>query len=195
MNEISVGIPEVFFIRSAISTAYKEDSFMALGFFQIIVNGEEYGRRSADATLLSCSFNEVSRRIEHRGTHVSSYMSADAENIAGSYIKAVLLDSGVDERFFDMSKAELLDSFYSGGVLWAPDGDAAFDDGAVVFQFDIGENVRIVSFRRGEWGIMALQDIKISSVDFYKTLERWSVAFLKEREMKLKVQGYTEMGE
>lgn len=131
-----IGDSPVLAIESSISKAYERLSFRALGYFVIYVGGLCYGRRSADSTLLACSFDEVGRRLAMRGRHTMPFAGdADARSIAGAFRDAVYGDEPL-ESHLGLPSPKFREMTYSNRVVWAPDGDEAFDDGSYVLQFE-----------------------------------------------------------
>jgi hypothetical protein len=47
-----------------------------------------------------------------------------------------------------MSEAQFTKTLHSNSLVWAPDGDEAFDDSSNVLQFDIADPVRLIAFKR-----------------------------------------------
>jgi hypothetical protein len=139
MSAITVGDIAAFAIESCISRSYEQPSLRGLGYFVIHLDGKIFGVKSNDATLLACSFDEVNRRIARRGTHSDVFGDElNAARIADA-VRAVLYDAGrQDESFFGMSSADFQHAVAASEIVWAPDGDEAFDDGSHVLQFDQG---------------------------------------------------------
>jgi hypothetical protein len=54
------------------------------------------------------------------------------------------IESGISQAY---EQVGLRDMIYSRHILWAPDGDAAFDDGSYILQFDVDERVRLIAFK------------------------------------------------
>jgi hypothetical protein len=185
MKSILVGNPSIFAIESGISEAYESRSVLALGFFTIHVGGCCYGRHTHDSTMLACSYNEVEERIANRGRHTASFASeVDAGKIANAFRSAVYADEQ-DENYFGVPLQQFCKTFFElpGHVEWAPDGDAAFDDGSYVLHFDIGNHVRLIAFKSGQDGLhepSTLKDIWIPAHDFYDILQRWHDAFFAD---------------
>jgi hypothetical protein len=179
-----VGNPRIFAIQSEITHAYERLSLRALGFFVIHVMDRCYGVNSPEATMLANSFDTVSRRIVARGLHTASFaLGSEAGKIASSVSRAIFCDSNEDELFFGMTKPQFTDIIYSNGLLWAPDGDAAFDDGSHVLQFDVGEKVRLIAFSRAINPIYdpeSLRDTWLAADDFYGVLQNWRDSFKAE---------------
>lgn len=68
-------------------------------------------------------------------------------------------------------------------VVWAPDGDEAFDDGSFVLQFDEKDKVRVLAFRRGKGDsdISDLAEVRLDPDEFYGVLGSWRSQFEIER--------------
>lgn len=181
---MTVGDPRTFAIESSITTAYEQLSLRALGFFVIHVAGRCYGRRESDSTMLACSYDEVKNRITRRGTHIASFATvADAGRIA-SAVRETLYAPEPKPTYFEIPDDEFREIIYSRHILWAPDGDEAFDDGSYVLQFDAEDKVRIIAFKDGAaYGIdrYTLSDIWLSADRFYQVLQDWHSGFETER--------------
>jgi hypothetical protein len=177
-----VGDSDHFALESEITHAYARKSLRALGFFLIHVAGEAYGVRLWDATMLACSLDEVARRISMRGMHTSSVLSAaESESVAIAYDRAVYREHLADELFFGMRHSEFVNLLQSRHLVWAPDGDEAFDDGSCVLQIDAGDRVRLIGFRRTMNSEPEnLKEVWMTADDFYDVLKSWHVRFLKE---------------
>lgn len=178
-----VGNPSLFAIESGISSAYERLSLRALGFFVLHVGGNRYGVYAPDSTMLACSFDEVGDRIARRGSHMLFFARDSSPGlIADSISKAVYADLP-DEVYFGLPVNEFCDLIYSAHVIWAPDGDEAFDDGSIVLHFDVENAVRLIAFNRLESGThdpRTLRDAWLPADIFYEILERWQAAFESE---------------
>ena len=68
--------------------------------------------------------------------------------------------------------------------MWAPDGDAAFDDGSRILHFDINGKVRLISFKCCGNECMHefsdLVDAWLKPDEFYGILQGWHTAFIAE---------------
>lgn len=174
-----VGDTARFAIQSEITVAYERLSFLALGCFTIHIQGRRFGVFRPDATMLACSFDEVNRRIDSRGTHLAESMqNCSAAIIADGFRRAMY---GTDvEQFTTESDVEFDNT---NRVLWAPDGDGAFDDGAYVLQCDFERDVRLIAFHCMQNGLHdpeSLRDLTVSSDEFYDVLQVWRDAFRAE---------------
>jgi hypothetical protein len=180
-----VGDPLTFAVESEISRRYEEPSLMALGYFLIHVNGRCYGVKSPGATMLANSFDAVGGRIAMRGTHKAPFATADALQLADAYSRAIYIESRDDELFLGMPEAQFKKAIYSGQLIWAPDGDEAFDDGSHVLQFDADDRVRLVAFKRPDWlpDPASVSEIWLAANDFYSALEQWREGFQNQLSM------------
>lgn len=178
-----IGDTSVLAIESSISQAYEQLSFRALGFFAIYVSGFCYGRRSADSTMRACSFDEVESRIAMRGSHVVPFTAeTDAGKIASAFRNAIYGEEP-SESHFGIPSAQFREMIYSKRIVWAPDGDEAFDDGSYVLQFDLKDQVRLIAFKSTichPYDSPTIRDIWIASDNFYDILRRWHEAFENE---------------
>ena len=175
-----IGNTSRFAIESSVTKAYERLSFRGLGFLVIHVGGVSYGRPSADSTMLACSFDEVERRIARRGTHSVPFAAEpDAGKIADSFRDAVYGDKP-KVSYFGIPRVQFVEMLYLKRIVWAPDGDEAFDDGSYILQFDIQDSVRLIAFRCGP-GLFhdptTLTDVSLQAEDFYGLLQKWHDAF------------------
>ncbi len=157
---------------------------MALGSFVIHVAGKTYGVPSPTATMLACSFDGIERRIDRRGRHGAFFAEEKADDIVKQYVSAYFSD--IDSVNGDAEKFR--SAIEVGELVMAPDGDAAFDDGSHVLQFDIGDNVRIIAFKNEIDEIAQLQSISevtLNASIFYTTLQDWSHSFMLEWKERL----------
>lgn len=179
-----VGDPRTFAIESSITTAYEQLNLRALGFFVIHVRGRCYGRRAPDSTMLACSYDEVEKRITHRGTHIAPFATLADPGLIAAAVREALYAPEPKPRYFEIPAEEFRETIYSKHLLWAPDGDEAFDDGSYVLQFDSEEQVRVIAFKRGAaYNIdqTTLTDIWLPADRFYQVLRDWHELFEAER--------------
>jgi hypothetical protein len=179
---VIVGNPSTFAIESGITKAFDRPSFRALGFFVIHVGDRRYGVHAPEATLLACSFDEVQDRIARRGSHTTPFAhEPDAGRIADAYRDSIYAPDQENELFFGLPQPEFCHLIYSKHIVWAPDGDEAFDDGSHVLHFDIGDRVRLIAFRSMEDGYHhdpdTITDVCIDAAEFYRILKQWRDAF------------------
>jgi hypothetical protein len=184
MNSVIVGNPSVFAIESSITQPYEGVGQRGLGFFVIHILGRTYGVRSPNATLLACSVDAVERRVARRGMHdVVFGAEPEAFKVVDAFRAAVYDENRHDERFFGMSSDEFRDTLASHEIVWAPDGDSAFDDGAHVLQFDQGTRVRLIAFKNAAKQAdvaRTLEDLWLSAEEYYGALEKWLGEFNAE---------------
>lgn len=176
------GYKYILAIESSITCAYKQESLLALGYFLIHVGGEQFGVKSSDATLLASSFNAVQMRIAHKGAHRAPQLAAaSADEISRSVMQALYWRNPGTRRYFGMPHERYANSLHHNNLIWAPDGDAAFDDGSHIIQFDLDDQVRIIAFKSTKEDRIDLSvDMIVPSKYFYGTLSAWVDAFKKD---------------
>lgn len=178
---LKVGKSSDFGIESGISRAYERLSQRALGFFVLKVGGRTYGVRSPEATLLACSFDAVKQRLERRGQHTAAFAwKSAATEIVYSVIASMYEETSHEKHFLGMPAPELRTLLTSKDIIWAPDGDAAFDDGGHVLQFDCDERVRLIAFRNAgdeRRTHSSISDVWLEAEKFYGLLADWSKRF------------------
>jgi len=129
MNKSFSGDKKSFAIESEITEAFERPGLRALGFFVVYIGNYRYGVHAPRATMLACSFDEVKRRMANRGKHMAPFANeSDASRIAIAVDKAIYASRDEGEIIFDTSLLELRKRIGVHKLLWAPDGDAAFDD-------------------------------------------------------------------
>ena len=174
------GNPSIFAIESNISRAYERMSLRGLGFFVIYVSGRCYGVRTPENTMLSCSYDEVAARISMRGKHdVPFATEPDGGKIADAFRAAIYSDEP-QEGYFNLPLLSFTDLIHSKCIMWAPDGDEAFDDGSFILHFDVNESVRLIAFKSNLGYVHepgSLIDVWLPADDFYGILQRWRDAF------------------
>jgi hypothetical protein len=180
---VIIGDPETFAIESVITEAYEEPSLMALGYFIIHICGGSFGLKEIDATMLACSFDEVAKRIAGRGFYNPPFpVDSSAERIANAFIRAGYEPTHKDsERFFDIVEPEFRAA--TRRLEWAPDGDAAFDDGSYVLHLEDLTNVRLIGYLSTPAYVcdpQSLREIWLPIDDFYAILQNWHDRFETE---------------
>ncbi len=186
---MTIGDERVLAIESYIEQAYSNHlSLRALGYFVIYVNGCCFGRKLKDSSYLACSLDEVQRRIRMRGLHQSPFSKIpDAAMIAKAYRFADFSDAPDSDMYFGLTRSSLSAAFSAGELVWAPDGDSAFDDGSYVLQFDIGSMVRVIGFKASDTdSVEHVNDVLIDADAYYEILNRWQSSFLTEWEKQPK---------
>ena len=176
------GVPETFAIESGLTEAYERLGFRGLGYFVIHVCSHRYGVFAPDATMLAVLLDRVARRIDNRGRHTAPFAAFDAAEVARSIIEALYTEEPERQKYLDMSPAELHRLVGTNDLMWAPNGDEAFDDGSWVLQFDVGDRVRLIAFKRDEGhpDPETLTDIWLPADHYYKILREWYENFEKE---------------
>lgn len=176
-----VGIGSMLAIESGITCAYQSRGLMALGFFIIHVSGREYGVRSPDASMLANSYDAVKERIDQKGMHTVFFSRVHSANeIAVAFMDAIYGNNPEARLYFGESHDTFREAIDSAKIIWAPDGDSAFDDGSYVLQFDVDDKVRLIAFKSTPDGVGMLSDIFVSSDVYYKILCEWTDKFERE---------------
>jgi hypothetical protein len=178
-----IGDPSTFAIESGITKAYVRLGFRALGFFVLHIGGRRFGVYAPDATMLACSFGSVEDRIAHRGTHIAPFANEPGGVLADSFLDAIYAPEEEAKTLFGMTQSELSAFVYSKHLVWAPDGDEAFDDGSSVLQFDVGDRVRLIGFKCSDdyhHTPGTLSEYWLDADTYYAVLEQWRDAFLAE---------------
>ena len=128
---------------------------------------------------------KLEKRIADRGGHTAPFATErDTGKIADAFRNAVCAETQ-DESFFGIRSEEFTEVFKreSNDLMWAPDGDAAFDDGSYVLQFDVGDRVRLIAFKSAggyRHDPSTLRDVWLAANGFYDILLRWRNAFEAE---------------
>lgn len=183
MRTILAGDPGRFAVECQITAVNESLSWLGLGCFLIHIGGKQFGIREPDATMLGCSFNALERRISRRGLHLAPNLAdAEAFDLAAAVNLAIYGDPGPSWSFRDKSAEEISREVRGNKILWAPDGDEAFDDGSRVLQFDIGDRVRVLGFRSDENHLpVSVADVQFDTDAFYSILEDWRSRFESAR--------------
>ncbi len=183
MGMMLVGDPRSFAVESLITAAYASRGLRALGCFLIHVGGNRYGVYKSDATLLANSFDEVENRIARRGVHTAPFAGElEPGKIADAFRGGIYNDHPKDQ-YFGLPLEQFRHLIYAHGLVWAPDGDEAFDDGSYILQFDVGDRVRLVAFKCSEGWLhdpLTLRDVWIPADRYYQILCEWREAFETE---------------
>jgi hypothetical protein len=177
---VIVGSRERFGIESQISVASPDGFERSSGYFVIYLGGKSYGVKEADASMLGCSFEEVRNRLGERGTHSLPFLSdLSAAAITDAFLDAIYRNS-IRDSYLGVTKSQFIKEIHGNHIQWAPDGDAAFDDGSFVLQFDIQDKVRLIAFKNMECPIEAASSVAeswIEADEFYGILSEWSDLF------------------
>ena len=185
------GNPSQFAVEWEWSKVYKRRSQRAVGFFVLHIEGNIFGVRSLDATLLACSMDAMQRRIIKRGTHCAQYESnATALEILNAFRSATYENETGGESCFGMTISAFRDITRGNEIVWIPDGDEAFDDGSHVLQFDQGDKVRIVGFKNLESlakTAHTLTEVRMDADDFYGILGRAEQTFEQQWQAAVRV--------
>jgi hypothetical protein len=133
--------------------------------------------------LLACAFDEVERRIAHRGRHTAPFaVEPSAGKIAYAFRNALYADVQEEmplgiplAEFCELVRANHLDN-------WRPNLDETFDDGSYVLQFDVQDRVRVIAYKSQgfTYAPETLVDVWLGAEEFYGVLHRWRETFLAE---------------
>lgn len=179
-----IGSPKYFAIESEITKVYSKPSLRALGFFVVHIEGRMYGVRQPDATLLANSFDSVGQRIEQRGQHkVPSASTASAQSIVEAFNTARHHEFAQDVSFLGVPLSQFEKEIYARDIMWAPDGDEAFDDGSYILQFDENDRVRLIAFVNQETvvdTVSTTSELWLAADKYYEVLSHWKSAFEAE---------------
>ena len=182
------GNPSTFAIESQIDEFYERESLMGLGYYVLHVAGSTYGSLQPRATMLACSFDAVSQRLKLRGHHRSNYSDLPAPKIILQYLKSYYDESAMG-TMSPIDVAQFQSDIELNNIVFAPDGDSAFDDGSHVLQFDLGSKVRIIAFRNladPRERLDSINDVHLDEALFYEILRDWMESFTQERNARLK---------
>lgn len=178
-----VGDSAAFAIESDILQAFPKIGQPALGFFVIHLGGRMFGVKAPDASMLGNSLLAVDNRLQRRGKHCAPLLAdIEATRLAEAYLDAIYADTPRTD-YCGLSRQAFIDTLSSHHVVWAPDGDEAFDDGSHVLHFDVGERVRLVAFVNTESRAdlpASIRQIWLEAEVFYAVLWRWKERFMAE---------------
>ena len=184
-SPITEGDRGVFAIESAMSRVFDSTSLYGLGYFVVHLNNARFGVYARDATALACSLDEVRERISQRGKHsAAEWNDLDAFAMAHAFRAAVYDPSLLIEPALAGRLEDFAAILRASKLMWAPDGDEAFDDGSYILQIDSGSMVRLIGFRAQDeapgFDPGSLEEVVIPESEFYGVLERWVSRFLSE---------------
>lgn len=94
------------------------------------LRGHVYGVKDADAIMLANSPAEIEHLIRKRSSHTAAFEAGDAEEIVSAYLVPEYEEEVPGEKFVELSRKQFNEAIFAADLLWAPDGDAAFDDDA-----------------------------------------------------------------
>lgn len=167
-----------FAIETDVSTYYPANPAMASGKFFLHVDGRRYGVDEPDATCLGGPLRHIQQRISRRGGHLVPF----AKEMTAQEIALIFLDSiygnGCVAKNLGHAVEQVRRVISSRNIDWSSDVDEAFDDGSHVYQFDLGERVRLVACRNRE--VMDISEVVLPADVFYGILDRWQKSFTKE---------------
>jgi hypothetical protein len=169
---IAAGDKDCFAIEADISEAYS-DSFIALGYFTICIEGASFGLRELDATALGPAYRDARRRLANKGEHIFPYSCEPDGKRLVSLIESALnddKDSGL--TYYGVNADTFTDTIGKSRLAWHLCCSQAFDDGSSVWHFDCGEHVRLIAERDG-----IFRDKVLSSKLFYGVVNEWIEKF------------------
>ncbi|NIJ64636.1 hypothetical protein FHR20_001567 [Sphingomonas leidyi] len=154
---------------------------MGIGYFLIHVGGKQYGVKKPRACVMGNSYNEIVSRISQEGEHRLSFSSKIDSKELSIYIANSIYNRGFEGGVIPAQwSKEIDDSLYANALMWAPDGDSAFDDGSHIVQVDDEQRVRITAFvnaeTQGEFE-NSISDVILGQETFYETLGAWAREF------------------
>jgi hypothetical protein len=170
-----VGDTSEFAVEWGLSEAFAQPGQWAIGYFVIYIKGKCFGVKTADATLLGCSFDELGDRLKRRGAHVAAISAYESSELVRVVKSIIYLETHTSSRFFGLSVEDWMAVLYEKYVLWAPDGDEAFDDGSHILHFDIDDHVRLIGFvnmETIEQTLQTIEDVTVEAQNFYSVLEQ-----------------------
>lgn len=129
-------------------------------------------------------------RLGRRGTHTADFWNVEALSLATSLREAMYLAETPAVTRSGVPAPEFSEKVCSHHLLWAPDGDEAFDDSSYVLHFDADDGVRLIAFRclgTGHPDPESLREVCLSSDGFYGILAEWHVRFEAEWRQASKV--------
>jgi hypothetical protein len=121
------------------------------------------------------SFDAINDRLARRGRHVFEFADVDAALIADSFHLAIYAPHDDPRYMMHVPRKRFAAATYESGIMWAPDGDEAFDDGSYVLQLDVGDQVRLIGFRSSHDDYLhdpsTLREVRLEADSFYRILE------------------------
>ncbi len=177
-----VGNATRFAIETEITEIYAAQRPEALGTLIVHVASKEYGYRTPDSTTLGFPLWHLQQRLLRRGKHVASF----SEVLNASMLVDVFLEAeyGITRLFkenLNMSGDEISTILGNYCINWQPDGDEAFDDGSNIYQFDIGDRVRVIACKNeATEKDRCVSEIWMPSDEFYNILDEWQRRFEHE---------------
>jgi hypothetical protein len=184
-----LGNPQEFAVEWGLSEAFSKPGKWAIGYFTIHIRGHCLGVKAADATLLACSYDAIQQRLEERGSHQAPFSSRAAAEIVSAVKVVCYLGARPGDRFLHLSEEEFRSFLFQKHIIWAPDGDQAFDDGSHVLQFDIDDQVRLIAFTNMDTlaeTVSTISEVTLDADTYYSILQHWIDTITKARADMLK---------
>jgi hypothetical protein len=199
-----VGDPNYFAIESEMTAAFIDDTYKALGYFCVHIGGVCFGIKKSCAAHIGFAYISALGRIEYRGRHIcpAEYVSWSGYKIAYHIWAEYFLDLP------PMLKKKLITQGFStkkfGPDIEWDDLDSGLDDSRL-YQFDIGDKVRLIGHKFTNCKIQfgqhqskidrkTLRDIWIPADVYYDTLQEWADKFYAEWQDKKRFVPYCLIG-
>ncbi len=177
INEpIVVGTKSRFAVETCVSAVFPENRNSLLGYFVIHILGQRYGVYEPDASMLGNSIDVVLSLIENEGFHkLSIAKDFPAETFVRWYMRCFSEYDTPEQRMLGNTGSNLWDEFKRNEILWAPDGDEAFDDGSHVFVLDYESTVRLIGCTYRDYQPIegTVESVMLERSEFYGILRQW----------------------
>lgn len=166
-----VGQKSRFALEIDILEAYDIASLFALGRFRIFIAGAEYGSSFSDSTYLAPSIDALRRRVSRRGSHVACFdWNIETRSIISAVEGAIYQEEKQPSVFQGVSKEDLQKSLYSDGVMMAPDGSSAFDDGSRILHLERACQSRLIGWKMTPTGLADISSCVLDSNSVFGTI-------------------------
>ncbi|SEM35475.1 Imm42 family immunity protein [Xaviernesmea oryzae] len=173
-----IGNKMTFAIQSEVSKFLESESQLAIGLFNIHIKANRYGVAKPDASLLGNSFKEVQLRIKRREKHTIKNEISAIDLVSIIQYETYGLGK-IDLKFGENFRKQIMRDVDDNLLIWAPDGDEAFDDGSHVIHIDSKDKVRIIGFLNEE-PVAKLSEIYLEASVFYEVLSTWYAVFFDD---------------
>lgn len=181
MIKISSGNRSIFGIESGVFEFIENPNQLGIGYFIIQMDGKEFGVKKERATILGNSYWEIKARLARKGRHTISFGEVASAAAISCSIANIIYNRHFKSEILNAEEIdELVRKLYENDLVWAPDGDSAFDDGSHIIQIDCENYVRLICFNNDETEdatLNSIVDLKISSLEYYGILADWRAQF------------------
>jgi hypothetical protein len=131
-------------------------------------------------------------RLAMCGSHTAPFSNhPDSISLADAYYNGFYNETEEGELLIGLDRDEFINILCSKKIVWAPDGDGAFDDGSHILQFDFGTQVRLIGFRANdecEVERSSIAEIWVDAHEYYSVLSSWLGWFDREGSASSKIQ-------